>query len=205
MTRRARDWTLHPGVRLGRRCTVGPYCVLGEPPRDAGDGDLPTIIGADAVIRSHTVVYAGNRIGRRLQTGHRVMIRESNEIGDDVSIGTGTVIEHHVTIGRGVRIHSNAFIPEFSVLEEGCWIGPNVVFTNAKYPLSPRAKTELRGPVVEKGAKVGANSTLLPGVRIGAGALVGAGSVVVKDVAPGTVVAGNPARRLKDVRDLPYA
>ena len=198
------DWIRHPGVRLGDGCVVGPYCVLGEPPRGAAPGEHPTEIGDNAVIRSHTVIYAGNRIGSRFQTGHRVYLREANEIADDVSVGTGTVIEHHVRIGRGVRIHSNAFIPENSILEDGCWIGPNVVLTNARYPLSPGAKEDLRGPIIEARAKIGGNATILPGVRIGANALVGAGSVVVRDVAPGEVVAGNPARHVNSIEELPY-
>jgi acetyltransferase-like isoleucine patch superfamily enzyme len=96
------------------------------------------------------------------------------------------------------------FIPEYSVLEEGCWIGPNVVFTNAKYPLSPGVKDNLAGPTIRKGAKIGANVTLLPGVVIGENALVGAGSVVVRDVPPGAVVAGNPARVIRQISELPY-
>ncbi len=92
------------------------------------------------MIRSHTVIYAGNTIGRNFQTGNKVNIRESNRIGDNVSVGTLSVIEHHVEIADNVRIHTQVFMPEFSVLEEGCWIGPNVVLTNAKYPLSPGVK-----------------------------------------------------------------
>jgi acetyltransferase-like isoleucine patch superfamily enzyme len=150
------------------------------------------------------VIYAGNVIGRNFQTGNKVNIRESNRIGDNVSVGTLSVIEHHVEIGDHVRIHTQVFIPEFSVLEEGCWIGPNVVLTNAKYPLSPGVKDRLAGPVIRKGAKIGANATLLPGVVIGENALVGAGSVVVRDVPPGGVVAGNPARFMRNVSALPY-
>jgi acetyltransferase-like isoleucine patch superfamily enzyme len=198
-------WVRHPGVVLGEGTEVGPYCVLGEPPRGRAAGERETVVGPGGVIRSHTVVYAGNRIGARFQTGHRVVVREENEIGDDVSVGTGSVIEHHVRIGDGVRIHSNAFVPEFTVLEEGCWIGPNVVLTNARYPLSPGAKKDLRGPVIGKRAKIGANATVLPGVRIGEGALVGAGAVVVRDVDPGAVVVGNPARAIKRIEELPYA
>ena len=123
-------------------------------------------------MRSHTVIYCGNRIGKDFQTGHGALIRESNEIGDHVSIGSGSIVEHHVRIGNGVRLHSHVFVPEFTILEDECWLGPNVVLTNARYPRSPRAKDELMGACIERGAKLGANVTVLPGVRIGRDALV---------------------------------
>lgn len=130
------------------------------------------------------------------------MIRELNEIGNDVSIGTHSIIEHHVILGDGVRVHSNVFIPEYSRVEAGAWIGPNVVFTNARYPLSAGAKTSLKGPLIMSGAKIGANSTLLPGVRVGVGALIGAGSVVTKDVPDYAVFVGNPARFVRYVTTI---
>lgn len=194
---------IHSNVRLGLACLVGDFVIIGVPPRGSEAGDLETFIASHAIVRSHTIIYAGNTIGRNFQTGHHVMIRELNTIGDDVSIGTSTVIEHHVTIHNSVRIHSNVFIPEYSILEEGVWVGPNVVFTNAAYPQSADAKANLRGPHLLVGAKIGANSTLLPGVTIGRNALVGAGSVVVRDVPDGKVVVGNPARIIKNVADLP--
>jgi acetyltransferase-like isoleucine patch superfamily enzyme len=107
-------------------------------------------------------------------------------------------------MGNGVRIHSQAFVPEYSVLEDNCWIGPNVVITNAKYPRSPRVKETLKGAIIRQGAKIGANSTLLPGIEIGENALVGAGSVVTKNVPAGTVVVGNPAYVIKQISELPY-
>jgi acetyltransferase-like isoleucine patch superfamily enzyme len=192
-------------VTLGEGTVVEDFSLVGVAPRGAQEGELPTTIGERAVIRSHTVIYAGNVIGRNFQTGNKVNIRESNRIGDNVSIGTLSVVEHHVDIGNNVRIHTQVFIPEFSVLEDGCWIGPNVVLTNAKYPLSPGVKDSLVGPVVRRNAKIGANATLLPGVVIGEGALVGAGAVVVRDVPAGAVVVGNPARVIRHVSDLPYS
>jgi acetyltransferase-like isoleucine patch superfamily enzyme len=112
------------------------------------------------------------------------------------------VIEHHIQIGDGVRIHTNAFIPEFSRLEAGAWVGPNAVFTNARYPLSTDVKENLKGPHLLEGAMIGANSTLLPGIVIGRKALVGAGSVVVRDVPDGAVVVGNPARIIGNVSQM---
>jgi acetyltransferase-like isoleucine patch superfamily enzyme len=196
---------IYANVTLGAGTAVEDFCIVGAPPRGASDGSLPTVIGDGSVIRSHTVIYAGNTIGRHFQTGNKVNIRELNIIGNNVSVGTLSVIEHHVEIGDNVRIHTQVFIPEFSVLEEGCWIGPNVVFTNAKYPLSPGVKDSLVGPIIRRGAKIGANATLLPGVVIGENALVGAGAVVVRDVPAGAVVVGNPARMVRHVSELPYA
>ena len=202
-TKSATELTLIYGaVTLGKNARIGAFCEIGVPPHGTQDGALNTTIGDDSVIRSHTVIYAGNQIGSNFQTGHGVLIRELNKIGRHVSVGSHTVIEHHVEISDYVRIHSQAFIPEFSILHEGCWIGPNVVFTNAPHPQCPNAKNCLRGPVIQCGAKIGANATLLPGVEIGEMALVGAGAVVSKDVPPGVVVAGNPARVIKNVNEL---
>jgi acetyltransferase-like isoleucine patch superfamily enzyme len=188
-------------VRLGPEARVDAFVVLGVPPV-ASPANLETHIGEGCIIRSHTVIYAGNRIGDRFVTGHGALIREYNQIGEDVSVGSHAVIEHRVQIGRGVRIHTAAFVPEHTVLEDESWIGPHAVLTNARYPVSRGVKERLRGPLVRRGAMVGAGATLLSGVEIGAHALVGAGSVVVRDVPPGSVVLGNPARVVREVADL---
>jgi len=195
---------IYSGVSLEACAVVEDYVILGAPPRGFDEGDLETVIGEGAWIRSHTVIYAGNRIGKNFQTGNKVNIRESNEIGHNVSIGTLSVIEHHVCIGNDVRVHSQVFVPEYSEIEDEAWLGPNVVLTNAKYPLSPGVKESLKGPVIRKRAKIGANVTILPGVTVGEDAIVGAGSVVVADVPDGKVVVGNPARVIKEVSELPY-
>jgi acetyltransferase-like isoleucine patch superfamily enzyme len=200
----ANNYRLYPGVRLGPLARIEDYCVIGVPPRGAVEGECETVLGAEAHIRSHTVIYAGNIIGSGFQTGNKVNIREMNRIGDNVSVGTLSVIEHHVEIGNNVRIHSQAFIPEFSVLEDEAWVGPNVVLTNAKYPLAPGAKESLKGPRIKRGAKIGANATILPGVIVGVNALVGAGAVVVTNVPDGAVVVGNPARVIRQILELPY-
>ncbi len=193
---------IHENVEIGEGTIIEDFCVIGKPPMGKADGELKTCIGPGSLIRSHSVIYAGNIIGKGFQTGHQACIREENEIGDDVSVGTLSCIEHHVKIGNGVRIHSQAFVPEFTVLEDGAWIGPKTTFTNARYPKSKSAKQNLEGVRVCKKAKIGANSTLLPGVTIGEGALVGAGSVVTRDVAPFTVVVGNPARKIAQVESI---
>ena len=123
-------------------------------------------------------------------------IRELNQIGDNVSIGTLSVLEHHISIKDDVRIHSQVFIPEYTILEEYCWLGPNVVITNASYPNHPEAKNDLKGVLIKRNAKIGANTTILPGVIIGEGSLIGAGSVVTKDVNDKIIVAVQPPKPL---------
>jgi acetyltransferase-like isoleucine patch superfamily enzyme len=193
---------IYPNVKLGANCLVEDFAIIGVPPKGYAPGQLETVIGDNAVIRSHAVIYAGNRIGDNFHAGNKANIRELNDIGDNVSIGTLSVLEHHVRVGSRVRIHSQAFIPEFTVVEEDCWVGPNVVMTNAKYPGSPKAKEQLRGPHIKRSARIGANATILPGVVVGERALVGAGSVVTRDVPPDAVVAGNPARVIKGLEEL---
>lgn len=197
---------VYPNVHIEDGAEIGDFCIIGLPPKGKAPGEVETRIGKNAVIRSHTVIYAGNVIGDNFNSGHSALIREDNKIGDNVSIGSHTVIEHHLEIQENVRIHSQAFVPEFTVLERGCWIGPNVVFTNALHPLCKHVKDCLKGATVKPGAKIGANSTILPDVTIGENALVGAGSVVVKDVPAGMVAAGSPAKVIKSAGDLncPY-
>lgn len=195
---------LYKNVKLKKGYKLEDFVIIGRPPDGKEDGEFKTILGANAVIRSHTVIYSGNVIGDDFKTGHHVMIRENNIIGNNVSIGTHTVLEHDVKIGNNVRVHSNVFIPEYSILEDHCWIGPNVVFTNALYPLSKDVKENLKGPLIKKRAIIGANSTILPGITIGENSLIGAGSVVTKDVANNVVVAGNPAKVINNITNLPY-
>ncbi|HEX9342619.1 MAG TPA: DapH/DapD/GlmU-related protein [Actinomycetota bacterium] len=209
-TRVATTAVVRPGVRLGPGAVVGEWCLLGEPPaghppsEDGNplEGGALTVLGAGALLRSHTVIYAGNRIGDRFQSGHHVLVREDNEIGDDVAIGSGTMVEHHVRVGHRVRLHGGVFVPELCVLEDDCWLGPRVCLTNAPYPRCPEVSACMRGVRVGRRAKLGANVTVLPGVTIGEDALIGAGAVVTDDVPAGAVVAGNPARTLGWAGDL---
>lgn len=188
-------------VKLGKNCRIYDNVLLGIPSRehlDTREEKLPlTRIGDGAVLRSGTLIYCDVKIGNKFQTGHNVLIREKTQIGSNVLIGTNSVVEGHTKIGGGVVIQSSVYIPMNTSIEDRVFIGPNAVLTNDKYPL--RVKGKLKGPVVRRSASIGANSTILPGVEIGEGAMIGAGAIVTKDVPKWTLAIGVPAK----VKDLP--
>lgn len=113
-------------------------------------------------------------------------------IGDDCTIHAPVWIGNDVIIGNRCRIQAFAFIPDGVRIGNDCFIGPGVTFTNDKYPPSP--KSQWQGTWVGDRVSIGANATILPDVVIASNAVVGAGSVVTKDVLAGTIVKGNPAR-----------
>jgi acetyltransferase-like isoleucine patch superfamily enzyme len=151
-----------------------------------------TSIGKNAVLRSGTILYCDVTIGDNFSTGHNVLIREQTTIGDNVAIGSSSVIEGTCTLGNNIRIQSMVFIPTYTSIGNGVFIGPNSILTNDRYP--PTGKPELKGPVIEDDVTIGANVTILPGVRLGKGCAVAAGAVVTKDVPAGKLAIGAPAR-----------
>lgn len=165
--------------------SITPDVTLGT-----GDGDEP-VIGADATIRSGSVIYDDVVVGDGFRTGHGVLVREETEIGDDVLVGTQTVIDGHSTIGSGVSLQSQVYVPSNTTIGDDVFVGPGAVLTNDPFPV--RQDVELTGPTVEDHASIGANATVLPGVTVGRGAFVAAGAVVTKDVPPETLAVGCPA------------
>ena len=165
--------------------------------------DFALRLGPDARVRSGTVIYAGSRIGARLETGHNVVIREQNDIGDDLSIWNGSTIDYGCTIGNGVKIHCNVYVAQFTTLEDDVFLAPGVTIANDPHPICGLC---MRGPTLKRGVRIGVNVTLLPQITIGEGVLIGAGSVVTRDIPAGMLAYGNPARPIRSVDELrcPY-
>jgi acetyltransferase-like isoleucine patch superfamily enzyme len=167
-----------------------------------GEGG-PLVLGAGARLRSGTVLYDGTRIGRGLQTGHGVVIREGCAIGDDVSVWSNSVIDYGCRIGDQVKIHCNCYVAQYTELEDDVFLAPGVTIANDLYPGDERSARLMAGPKIGAAAQIGVNVTILPFVRIGAGALIGSGSVVTRDIPAGVVAFGNPAVPRRAVADLP--
>ena len=129
------------------------------------------------------------------------------ELGDDVKVGPFVEIQKGVKVGNRCKISSHSFLCEGVVLEDDVFIGHNVTFTNDRFPRATNGNGQLQTEadwnclptLVKRGASIGSGVTLLCGITIGENALIGAGSVVVRDVPPDTVVAGNPAKTIRSV------
>jgi UDP-2-acetamido-3-amino-2,3-dideoxy-glucuronate N-acetyltransferase len=129
------------------------------------------------------------------------------KIGDNTTIGTFVEIQKNAAVGSNCKISSHSFICEGVVIEDNVFVGHNVTFTNDLYPRATNKDGKLQtqedwtclATLVEKGASIGSGATILAGIKIGRNAIVGAGSVVTKDVEAGTIVAGNPAKFLRRI------
>ncbi|HSG27853.1 MAG TPA: DapH/DapD/GlmU-related protein [Candidatus Krumholzibacterium sp.] len=188
-------------VRLGEGAEIDPAAIVGylSPRRDVS-GLLE--IGEGARVRSGSVIYAGSTIGKGLETGHNVVIREQNTIGDRFNIWNNSVVDYGCTIGHNVKIHCNIYIAQFTVIEDDVFMAPGVTIANDIHPGCPDSGECMRGPIFKKGCRIGVNVTVVPYVTIGEGTLVGSGSVVTKDLPPGVLAYGNPARVHSDLKDL---
>jgi UDP-2-acetamido-3-amino-2,3-dideoxy-glucuronate N-acetyltransferase len=160
-----------------------------DPPRAAGAGK--------------ELAFPGVRLGRDVVIHHPELVNLYGcTIGDNCKIATFVEIQRDVVIGRNVKVEAFAFIPTGVTIEDGAFIGPHVCFTNDLYPAAVDEQGRLLTgddwrvvpTVVRRGACIGANATIVCGVTIGEGALVGAGSVVTRDVPAHALVVGNPAR-----------
>ena len=197
-----RHVTIYDGVTIGANSVIGDYCTIGEPLHSFYTQEnyiqSPTIIGANSLIRSHSIIYAGNQMDDYFSTGHRVTIRENNRFGSHNSIGTLSDIQGESVFGSYVRLHSSVHICQGSTLGNYVMIYPFVVFMNDRYPPT----THTKGPIVGDYTQVGVQSVLHSGVRIGENSLIGAQTSVHKDLAPFSFFSGNPGALIGDVRTI---
>ncbi len=186
------------GTVIGDHVTIGCRAVLGCQPfqnarvRHQVSRQEALVIGNGTRIGNSVVLYAGTVLGEGAMVGDLASIRERTTIGDGTVIGRSAAVECRTTIGSRCLIQTGAYITADMVIEDDVFIGPEVSTSNDKY--MSRRPYPLAGPRIRRGASIGNNATLLPGVEIGAHALVGAGAVVTADVPAHATAVGVPAR-----------
>lgn len=179
---------------------IGSHCVLGI--QKSGNQQMrksdvlqPNLtVQSNTKIGNHVTIYAGTTIKEEVFIADHASIRENTTIGNKTIIGRSAIIELNTTIGSHCTIQTLAYVTGDTVLEDHVFLGPCVSMSNDKY--MGERPYELKGPYIKKGAKIGNNSTLLPGIIIGQNSIVGAGSVVTKDVEDNEIVVGVPAKKL---------
>lgn len=141
------------------------------------------------------------KIGDNTSVWQFCVILKGARIGNSCNINCNVFIENNVIIGNNVTIKPGVQIWDGITIEDHVFIGPNVTFTNDHFPKSKNADFQLRKTLIKKGASIGANATILGGLTLGENSLIGAGSVVTKDIPANEVWVGNPAKFLKSIHD----
>lgn len=199
---------IHSGVRIGEGCSINDGAILGKCPGKASlsatTGDpreyTPLNLGKAVTVGAGCILYVGAEIGNMVFFGDLATVREEVKIGEFSIIGRGVTVENKVIIGRKCKIETEAYITAFSTIEDYCFIAPCVAFTNDNFlGRTEERKKHFGGPTLKRGARIGANATILPNLVIGEDAVVAAGSVVTRDVPARMIVLGNPAKVLRPV------
>jgi len=165
----------------------------------------PSQIGAHAMVRRGTIIYGDVVFGDYLQTGHHAVIRAQVTGGDHCCIFHHSVLEGLITMGHGVRLMAHVYIPSRTEIGNDVFVGPGTTFLNDPWATRYEELITPKGPVIEDDVTIGGGCTLLPGIRIGRGSFVAAGSLVTKDIPPGSLAMGSPSviRKLPEKLDLP--
>ena len=198
---------LRDGVSIGKNAIIGNNSIIGYIDLKPGQRSAPppatTEIGENSRVRSGCVIYWGCRIGTNSMVGHNSVFREKTIVGHDTYVGTLVSVEGDTVIGNYVGIQTQCYITKFCTVGDYTFIAP--AFSGANdYVMSHRRAQHghnLKGFTTERYVRIGISAISLPGVTFGEGCIVGAGSVVTKDVPPYKVVMGVPARV---VRDAPH-
>jgi UDP-2-acetamido-3-amino-2,3-dideoxy-glucuronate N-acetyltransferase len=198
---------IHPDTIIGDHVRIDDNSVIGKLPMKAALSAItreqvlpPCEIGEACIIGTLTVLYRGCKLGTKVMIADLASVREDVEIGEYTIVGRGVTVENKVKIGKRCKLETEAYITALSEIEDGCFIAPEVTFTNDNFLGRTKDRFKYhKGVTLRRGARVGANVTFLPGVTVGADALVAAGSVVTRDVPEKKIVMGSPAKVWRDV------
>ena len=198
---------IHADTVVGNDVRIDDQAVLGKLPMKAAnsattkDQELPPLsVGDVCIVGTAVILYRGAAIDGKVLMADLCTIRENVTIGRGTIVGRGVTVENFCNVGKYCKLESECYITAYSEIEDRVFVAPGVVTSNDNYVgrTAERFK-HFKGVTVRKGGRIGAGTVLLPGAVVGEDALVAAGSVVTKDVAPRTIVLGGPARKLRDV------
>ncbi len=194
---------IYDNVTIGDNTVICNDCVLGEPLNNyysnSNYENPPLLIGANSLIRSHSIFYAGSSLGDFLQTGHRVTVREYTKAAKHCSFGSYTDIQGYCKIGNYVRMHSYVNIGQQSEIGDFVFLYPFSILTNDPTPPS----NILIGVKIGNYSQIATGAVLLPGTVIGANSLVGANSTVEGYFEDDSFISGSPAKRICTLSKAP--
>lgn len=157
-------------------------------------------IGSGCLIGAGTIIYAGCNIGEKTLVADLATIRENVNIGSKTIIGRGVAVENFCNVGSNCKLETNVYLTAYSDVEDYSFIAPGVVTSNDNFAARSKERYKhFKGVTVKKGGRIGAQATILPGKIINEDGFVAAGSIVTKDVEKASIVAGNPAKKLREV------
>lgn len=191
---------IHDGTLIGDFTAIQDGAVLGKPlalgplSKASPEAPPPLRVGSGVVIGAGAVLVAGAEIGNDVLIGDQAHVRERASVGAGSAVGRGSAVDNDVTIGMGVRIQTGCYLTAFTVVEDEVFVAPGVTTLNDRTAGRRPEDEPLRGPVLRRGCRIGGGAVVLPGVEVGEDAFVAAGAVVTRDVAPGALVVGSPAR-----------
>lgn len=194
---------LYPETVVGDGTEIFDGAVIGRPPKGAGNlvhklesSFDPVEIGQGCVIGSNAVIYADNKIGNNVLIGDGAMLREGGRFGNNVVFSRLCTTNHHVTIKDDAKVLDSTHITSRTIIEEEVFVGTGVNTTNDnRMTIRGSEVGETNIIILKRRCKIGSGATILPNIKVGENAIVGAGSIVTKDVKKDTKVMGVPARK----------
>lgn len=199
---------IRSGSKIGDNVRIDDFADIGKLPMKADlsaatscSGKIsPAVIGDGVIIGTGAVVYAGCEIANGVLIADLATVREDVKIGEKTIIGRGAAVENHCKIGARCKIETNAYLTAYSIVDDDCFIAPCVVTSNDNFAGRSNERFDAYcGVTVKRGGRLGAGAVVLPGRVIESDGFAAAGSVVTKDVKSKEVVAGNPAKKLREV------